>query len=233
MTESVKISKEFIDTLESLYPINQSLRIVKDNTQLKTVNPQKTTVAYTTIKETFSRDINIYDLREFITVLNIIKEPEIDVSDDGIILIKSSDGGQRLRYADAEPSLIQSYFEKDVKFPGADVTVTITENTLKAVQRAAQALSLPFIGFVSENGNIMFKAFSKNNGSNEETNGYAEKVGETDDNFELFYSASALNILKGDCAFEISKHLISQVETGNYKYFISLDPKSKFESTDD
>ena len=228
MSNTIKFSKDSIAVLESLYPINQSLRIVANNKQLKTINPQKTTVVYTTIDEEFPRDINIYDLREFITVLNIIKEPELDVSDDKFIIIKSSSGGQKLRYADAEPSLIQSYFEKDVKLPDPDVTVSISNDTLKAVQKAAQALNLPYIGFVSEEGNIMFKAFAKNNGSNDETNGYSEKVGETDDEFELFYPANALNILSGDCEFEISQKLISRVTSGTTTFYISLDPKSKF-----
>lgn len=226
---TIKISKESIETLESLYQINQSLRIVANKKELKTINPQKTTVVYTSIEEEFPRDINIYDLREFITVLNIIKEPELDVSDDKFILIKSPDGGQKLRYADAEASLIQSYFEKDVKLPDPDITVTISSNTLKSVQKAAQALNLPYIGFVSENGKIMFKAFAKNNGSNDETNGYSENVGETEDTFEMFYPAAALNILSGDCQFEISKKLISRVTSGKTIFYISLDPKSKFE----
>lgn len=224
----IALSKESIETLESLYTINQSLRIVANKNELKTINQQKTTVAYTSIDEVFDRDLNIYDLREFITVLNIIKDPVLDVSDEKFIIIKSATGSQKLRYADAEPSLIQSYIEKDVKLPSSDITVEIPADTLKSVQKAAHVLNLPFIGFVVEDGIIYFKAFAKNNGDENETNGYSEKVGETEEEFEAFYQAKALDILSGDCVFTLSKRKISQVETGKTKFFISMDPKSEF-----
>lgn len=228
MTNEVRLSKADIDTLKSLYPINQTLKIVGGDNHLKTINEQRSVACETDMEAVLPRTFCIYDLREFISVLNIIENPVLDFSNDKFVVVKSEDGKQKLRYLDGAANLINSYFEKDFKLPSEDIEVNVSAQQLKAVMNAAQTLKLGYIGFRSVDGVIMLSAFDRNNGSGEETNGYSVEVGETTDEFDMFYKAEALTILDGDCKFEISARKISKVTNGAKVFWMSLDANSTF-----
>lgn len=229
MSQEVRLSKETIDTLKGLYAINQTLKIVKDTTEIRTVNEVKTCACITEIAETLPRDLCIYDLREFISVLSIIEDPILDFTSDKFVTVKSEDGSQRLRYMDGAENLINSYFEREFKLPSEDVAVSVTAQQLKAVMGAALALKLEYVGFKADGAKIYLTAFDRNNGSGDDTNGFSIEVGESTDTFDLFYKTDALTILDGDCSFEISASKISKVTNGKKLFWMALDSNSTFE----
>lgn len=229
MSKDVVLSKNTIETLKSLYPINQTLKIVEGKKELRTVNETKTVACQVDIEEELPRTLCIYDLREFISVLGIIENPVLDFSDDKFVLIKSADGTQQLKYIDGSENLINSYFERPFKLPSEDVSVKVTARQLSAVMDAARTLKLEFVGFKSKDGKVVLSAFDRNNGSGNDTNGFSIEVGETTDTFDLFYKTDALSVLEGDCEFTISSRRISQVVNGIKTFFIALDANSTFE----
>lgn len=226
MSNEVKLSKETIDTLKSLYQINQTLKIVANTTQIKTVNENKTIAVYAEIEEELPRDFCVYDLREFINVLNIIESPTLDFSNDKFVIIKSGDGSQRLKYIDGAENLINSYFERDFILPSSDVNVEVTKQQLRAVMDASSTLKLEYVGFKADGKDIVLTAFNRNNGSGDDTNGISIVVGETTDTFEMFYKAESMNVLDGDCTFEISFRKISKIENGKKTFWMALDSNS-------
>jgi hypothetical protein len=228
MSSEIKLSKADIDTLKSLYPINQTLKIVGGKTELRSVNETKTIALITNMETAFPRTFCIYDLREFISVLSLFDAPTLDFSNDKFVTVKSEDGRQKLKYVDGAENLINSYFEKDFKLPSTDVTVNVNAGQLKAVMGAAQTLKLEYIGFRTVDGKIYLSAFDRNNGSGDDTNGFSIEVGESNDTFELFYKTDALTVLDGDCEFEISSKKISKVQNGNKTFWVSLDANSTF-----
>lgn len=228
MTNEVRLSKADIDTLKGLYPINQTLKIIGGNKHLKTINEQRSVACEVDLEVELPRTFCIYDLREFISVLSVIDKPVLDFTNDKFVVVKSEDGKQKLRYIDGAENLINSYFEKDFKLPSEDIEVAVSAQQLKAVMNAAQTLKLSYIGFRSEDGVVMLSAFDRNNGSGEETNGFSVEVGETTDEFDMFYKADTLAILDGDCKFEISARKISKVTNGTKVFWLSLDANSVF-----
>lgn len=224
----VKLSKNDIETLKSLYNINQTLKIVGGKTELRTLNETKTCACITELEEAFPRTFCIYDLREFISVLSIIENPILDLSNDKFALIKSADGKQKLKYVDGAENLINSYFDKEFKLPSEDIKVEVEASQLKAVMNAALALKLEYVGFKADGETIYFSAFDRNNGSGDDTNGFSVEVGETTDTFDMFYKTEALAVLDGDCTFEIAKQKISKVTNGNKLFWLALDANSTF-----
>lgn len=224
----VKLSKKDLDTLKGLYAIDQTLKIVQDNTELRTVNSSKTIACQTHLESAFPRTFCIYDLREFISVVGIIENPVLDFSNDKFVLIKSEDGRQKLRYVDGAENLINSYFEKDFKLPSEDLVVSVTGQQLRNVMNAAMALRLDYVGFKSEDGKVYLCSFDRNNGSGDETNGFSVEVGETTGNFQMFYKSDNLSVLDGDCTFTISSRRISKVENGEKVFWMALDANSTF-----
>lgn len=225
-TNEVRLSKETVDILKGLYAINQTLKIVAGKQEIRSVNDTKTIAFQAPIAEDFPRTFCIYDVREFIGVVGIISNPVLDFSNDKFVLIKSEDGGQKLKYVDGAEKLINSYFEKDFQLPSDDLEVSVTAQQLKAVMNAANALKLEYVGFKSEGDKIVLSAFDRNNGSGDDTNGFAIEVGTTSDTFDLFYKTDALAVLDGDCKFEISSRKISKVTNGAKTFWMALDASS-------
>jgi hypothetical protein len=228
MSNEVRLSKETIDILKSLYAINQTLKIVEDNTELKVLNDAKTIAVYAQIEESLPRTFCIYDLREFISVLNIIEKPILDFSSDKYVVIKSEDGSQRLKYIDCNENLVTSYFDRDFKLPSEDISVSVTAQQMKAIMGAALTMKLEYVGFKSDGEKVYLSAFDRNNGSGDDTNGFSIEVGESVDEFDMFYKTEALTVLDGDCTFEISSNKISKVTNGKKVFWMALDANSSF-----
>lgn len=228
MSSEINLTKNDIEALKTLYNINQTVKILGGNTQLRTVNETKTIALITSLETAFPRTFCIYDLREFISVLSLFESPVLDFSNDKFVTVKSTDGRQKLKYVDGAENLINSYFDKDFKLPSTDVTVSVTGQQLKAVMGAAQTLKLEYVGFRVNDGKIYLSAFDRNNGSGDDTNGFSIEVGESDSTFDLFYKTDTLSVLDGDCEFEISSKKISKVQNGTKQFWISLDANSTY-----
>lgn len=226
-TNEVRLSKETIDILKGVYAINQTLKIVADKAEIRSVNDVKTIAMQTPIAETLPRTFCIYDVREFIGVVGIISNPVLDFTNDKFVLIKSEDGSQKLKYVDGAENLINSYFEKDFKLPSEDLVVEVKAQQLKAVMNAATTLKLDWIGFKSDGeGKVVLTAFDRNNGSGNDTNGFSIEVGDTTDTFDMFYKTDNLAVLDGDCKFTISSRKVSQVINGGKTFFMALSADS-------
>lgn len=229
MTNEVKISAETLSVLKKLQRINQTLKIVKDTNELRSLNQTKTIAAYIEIQESLPRDFCVYDLSEFITVLGIIENPILDFSNDKFVLIKSENGSQKLKYVDGQENLIDSYTDRKFSLPSEDVQLTVTGAQLKSVHSAASALKLEYVGFKGNGEKVLLSAFSRNNGDGNDTNGFSIEIGETTETFDLFYKTENLGILDGDSTFTISKKKISEIVNGKAKYFVALDANSTFQ----
>lgn len=250
MADSMNISTETLNAFKKLYEIDQSLIVdceqvetVEDDegnekqvTVLRTKSHNKTMMARVTINETFPRNINIYDLREFISVINIVKEPEFDLSDDKFVMIKSSDDRQKLRYLEANPDLITSYIAKDLQLSSNDAEIEVSASQFDSVLVAAHTMKLEYVGFIADGSNLSISAFNKNNGDEQYTNNFSSQIEETESEFRMFYRLDVhnLQVLKGegDLKFIVDgKRKVSRVETESGKVlWIAFDNGSKYNS---
>lgn len=231
---TIKLSSETVSTLKKLYEVDPSIKIPANSKTLRIKSANNTMMARCEIETEFPRDVNIYDIREFNSVLSIVDKPELDFSNDKFILIKSEDGKQKLRYLEAEPSLIKSYIDKDISLSNVDIELTITEAQLDSALTAAATLRLEYVGFVGVDGVISLSAFNKNNGDGNETNNFAIEVGTTEAEFRMSYKLDIHNVrvLKDEGELNIkidAKRKISEITTASGKTFwIAFDAKSEY-----
>lgn len=241
--EVVRLSPETLGIFKSLYEVDQSLRIdhtmteeddVKVETVLRSKSFNNTTMAKVKINETFPRDVNIYDLREFISVISIVNEPYLDLSNEKFMVIGSGDGKQKLRYIEANPDLINSYSKRDPALTSEDEQLVVTEAQLKSVMTAAQTLKFEFVGLVSDGEKTYLTAFSRNDGSDSEANKYSIELQDSDKEYKMLYKLQLQNVAillgEGDLLFTIDgKRKISKVDTQSGKTFwISFDASSEY-----
>ena len=225
----VQFSADTIAKLKKFQTINQSIKIIAGTDTIRSVNESKTVAVETKIGEKLPRMLCVYDLREFLTILSIIKEPVIDFADPKFMLIQSADGSQQLRYLDAAENIVNSsYMPALPQIPKFEIEATVSEDNLKSVMNAATSLGLEFVGFTADGTHMYLKAFDRNNGDGNQTNAFSINLGACADTFSMFYKTDAWKVLEGECLFKISKNRISQVSTGDMQFMMTLDANSKY-----
>jgi len=222
----MKLSKQTIAILNNFSDINQSLLVKKGN-QLRTISVMKNILAECTINEEFAKDFAIYDLPQFLKVLRLYQDPELDFTEDSYVTIR--EGKNRSRYFFADPNVIVSPPEKALVLPSKDVSFTITPSHLSQLLQAANTLDLPDLSVIGDAGVIRLSARDK---KNDTSNDHSIVVGETDKEFAFNFKVENIKILPGNYVVTISRKCLAQftntVESQALNYFIALEPDSVY-----
>ena len=229
----ITFSKESIDTLKKTFEVNQCVRLVGNDKTLRVKSTDSTMMMIAELEEEPPRDFYIYNLKEFLSVLAIIDEPELDFSNEKFLKIQSPDGKQTLRYMESDPEFVTSYIAKDVPFTDEVFEVEVPEKEYTNVIKAASSMNLEYVGFVCDGEKITISAFNKNNGDGNVANNYSFDLGEHDTPFQMFYKLATQNINvlmnEGDLTFTVAKKKISKIKTESGKtFFIAMNPESKY-----
>ena len=121
----MKLSKTTLELLKNYATINTNL-LVKSGSSLSTVSASKSILAKGTIEENFPQEFAIYDLKQFLSLVTMNEDTEIEFSED--YLTCKSDAG-RFKFYYAEPSIIVTPPEKDLEID-AFYSVSYTHLTL-------------------------------------------------------------------------------------------------------
>lgn len=226
----VELSQDTIKILKHLGEINQSIKIVPGQ-PLRTRTESRSLMATFKPREDFPRQFCIYDLREFIQVINLFEKPILDLSNERFAtILDGSDASKKMRYLDADEELITSP-DKDPNMPACEIELTLTEAQLDSVMSAASVLKLPYIGVQSDGDDVYLKAFHTNNGDDSETNSYSVRIADGDGSvYNMFLKSSAMMLLSGDYQVSISSKRISQFtsESRNLTYYLALEVDSEY-----
>lgn len=238
---STNLSAETLNIFKKLYEVDQSLKIDCEakaeggGTILRSKSENNTMMTRMTVPDEFERNVHIYDLREFISVVNIVSDPVFDFSDKRYVLIESENGDQQLRYIETNPKLITSFIDRDLELKSEDVVLDVEEKELKSALTAAQTMRLAFVGFIGDGKDVKLTAFNKNDGDESETNKFSIKVGESDKEFRMFYKLEVhnLNVLQSEGRLQFTidgNKKISKVDSESGKTFwIAFDSNSAIE----
>jgi hypothetical protein len=110
----MKLSKRTLKILKNFSEMNPNLRIRKNTNKVNTITAMKNILATTTIEEKFTNEINLYDSKEFVKILNTLSNPEITKVDKEHIHIKSDDFSIKYRMSDPSNMIVVN---KEVNFP--------------------------------------------------------------------------------------------------------------------
>jgi hypothetical protein len=218
----MKISPETLKVLENLASINPNL-VIKAGSNLTTINEAKSILASIPVSETFDIEVGIYDLANFLTALSLIESPELEFTDQSIILKGTR---SQLVYRCANISILTKP-EKTVKMPSADVTFTLKQSDLDSIRRASSALGHKVLSFEGTEGEKIKAVIL--DPADTSANSYSlvlEDVADFD--FSLHFLIGNLKLLEGDYKVEISKKLISHwVNNAKGEYWIALEKTTR------
>ena len=216
----MKLSGETVDVLKNFSNINQNI-LIKEGTQLRTMSTMKNILAEAPIKETFPREFGIYDLNEFLGVLTLVNDAELEFNSESHLTVNG--GNVKIKYFFSDPSILTTPPES-FNPPECDVSFGVTGKTLSSVLKASAVMQLPDIVIEGNTGASITATDLKNTTSNN----YTEQLNsETTQTFKFHFKADNLKMIPGDYQVKAS----STAQVSNWvgpiaSYWIALEQSS-------
>ena len=105
----MKVSKPTLDTFKNFASINTNL-LVREGQTLSTVSNSMNILCRAAVTETFPREFAIYDLNQFLSLLTMDEDADLEFGDESVT-VKTGVGKFEFFYA--EPSVIKRTRQRD------------------------------------------------------------------------------------------------------------------------
>lgn len=198
----MKISKETVSILKTLANVNTNI-LLTPGSKLATISPQKNIVAEITVAESFPEEFGIYDLNEFLGVLSLFSDAELEFTDKQVTL---SEGRSSIKYFAADASILVKP-TKALNFPAPEVTFTLPAATLAMAIKTASVLRSPDISFVGDGSEMSLVIVDLKNPA---ANSFNLSLGETDTTFRSNLKVENLKMMPGDYEVALTSKKISR-----------------------
>ncbi len=221
----MKLSETTIDLLKNFAAINPNM-VFKPGQTISTIAEAKNILATAKITETIDQQFAIYDLTEFLSALALVDEPTLEFEEKSLVI---KEGATSIRYAFAEPELLTAP-TKEVKFPGADVKLTLTDSTLSKIKKAASVFGHATLSIKGDGGKVTLSVFDEKNSAANVYSIVIDENNECKEPFSFVIVIGNLKMLPGDYTVEISSRLISKFQNNSIdvSYYIALEKTSTF-----
>ena len=221
----MELSSRTVDILRNFASINPNIVVSEGNT-LKTMSIAKNLVAKAVIEENFPTTFGIYDLSEFLSVLNLVDNPSIEFNENNCS-VRDGSGLSSVRYFYSDPEMLTAP-KKDIVMPSTDVQFLLTNDTLSKIKRAAAALGHDEINIRPSNGAIEIAVVDS---ADSTSNSFSITVDGTypeGADFNFVMGVGNLKLIGEDYEVSVSNKLISNLRSiqSETEYFIALEKSS-------
>lgn len=220
----MQLTETTLSVLKNYATINSNI-VIDQGSKLNTISEAKNVMASVNVKEEFPKKFGIYDLNEFLGVLGLVDEPNLDFTDE-YVTVSDSSGRSKVKYFFSSPEILTQP-TKTVTMPPADVTFDLDTDTLMRVKRAATALGHNEVSISGKEGVITINVVDNKNST---SNVYSIDIaGEFEmEEFKFVLNISNLKIMPGDYEVKISSKLISEFtnKETDAQYWIALEKTS-------
>lgn len=232
-TKTLTISEETYQILVNFSTINSSIVFKKGNLIRTIANAENILGEYVS-EEYIPQDFAIYDLSEFISAIGICARdnslPTLHFDNDDYVTIKG--GNLSIRYYFSDPQItLKVAPEKEVKFPGSNISFTINQSDLKNLRDALAKFNLPEVLFRSRDGKVTVHGVDTENATSN-TFWMDFPGGQSTGDFDLTLNTENLRVARNyDYHVKVSEHLLSEwavvgpTKDLQLKYYIALEPK--------
>lgn len=224
------LSDKTVSVLKNFSTINQNL-LIKEGQTLSTMSAMKNIVANATVEETFPKEVAIYDLNEFLSVLSLFAQPDLEFKDD-FVIITDGHGSAKTKYWYSDPSVVTSP-QKEVQMPSKELEFSFSSDTLTQVQKAAAVIGAPDMVLSSDENLPQLRVTDKKNSTANDYSIDMEDIkenGESKD-YKFWFKVENLKLMPGTYDVSISSKKISHFvnSKSSVDYFIALEPESKYD----
>ena len=212
----MKLSENTVSILKNFSTINQNI-LVKEGSQLRTMSTMKNILGEAGITETFPRDFGIYDLNEFLGVLSLVKDAEVNF-DESHLTVRG--GKTQIRYFYSDPSILTTPPET-FNAPDCDVSFTVHKDTLTNVLKSSAVMQLPDV--VITPGKITTTDLK-----NATSNNYDVEIDSVGQDYEFRFKADNLKMIPGDYTVHASTTAgVSNWVGDEASYWIAMEAQSE------
>ena len=218
----MKLSKETLGKLKNFSEINTNL-LINSGSVLKTVNSSKSLLGETKVSENFGvNDFGIYDLNEFLGILSLFEDPDIEFSEKFVTI---SEGKSNIKYYSASKEVLV-YPNKDITFPEVDIQFDLKADVVASIRKVASVLNASNICVTGDGENISVKIGDTKNAT---APAYNTVLGTTDKTFNAILKVDHFKLIPGAYTVSLSKKKISRFVSGDNTYYIAVESDSSFD----
>lgn len=221
----MKISKDTLAVLRNFASINSNL-LLREGNVLSTINSQKNVLADCTVAETFPKDFGVYDLNEFLGVVGLFTDPDIEFKEK---LAVFKEGSSSVKFYAADASVLTVPPVKKISFPKADVEFMLTAAQLATIQKTSAVLRAVDVSVMGKDGELSIVVGDLKNPT---SNNFSIGMGAMADPVEFTANLKIdnLRLMSQDYKVSISSKKISRFVSVDDKMvvFIALETSSTF-----
>lgn len=219
----MKLSKETLNLIKNYASINGNL-LLKPGKKLATIHIQNKIFSSATIAEDFPVQFPIYDVNEFLSVLSLFENPDIDFTDKYLTI---KEGNSALKFFAASIDNMKLPPDKDVNFTDIVAEFDLSAALLTTIPRTAGVLKVDGISLVGDGTNLSVVIADKKNAT---SNSYSTTVGTTTSVFRVNVAVENIKMLPGNYKVSIGKKgLKLQLENSDLVYYVAIELDSTFE----
>jgi hypothetical protein len=222
----MNITNDTLKVLKNFATINPNI-VIKPGGQLKTISEAKNIMAIADGTDDFPTEFGIYDLNEFLSVSNLVQDPNFDFQDKNV---KITSGGNTVTYFFSEPEILTSP-SKEITMPDTEVVnLWVPLEVLSQVRKAAAVLGHTEMSIKGNGGKVTLSVVDSSDAT---ANSFDIELNDNNDcteEFNFIVNINNLKLIEGDYFVNISSKLISQWTCSSMavKYFIALEKASTF-----
>lgn len=218
----VKLSKHTVDVLKNFASINSNIAF-STGKELKTVSISKNLMGKAGINEKFPYPFGIYDLNEFIGVMGMFEDPDLQFDDNKkFVTFKDANGASVKYYFSDIEHLVTS--DATITLPDVSCKFNLSLDQLNAIRRASATLKADSL--IVKTTPTGIKATVTEDG-NPTSNEYSFDIDGTSNNDNSVFKFSISNfkfVNTDDYEFEISsKHIASIKSSDDMQYWLALE----------
>tara|TARA_Y100000592_G_C5406794_1_gene286084 strand:- start:83 stop:742 length:660 start_codon:yes stop_codon:yes gene_type:complete len=217
----MKLSDKTVGILKNFSTINQNI-LIKEGSKLRTMSTMKNILAEANVSEAFPADFGIYDLNEFLGVLTLAKDADLNFDNQAFLTADS--GPTKIKYMYSDPSIL-TVPPETFNAPETDVDFSVPQDFLSNVLKASAVMQLPDITITS-NGNpgVDVTATDLKNTS---SNNYTQVLDIDRAPFECRFKAENLKMISGDYDVRVSTTAgVSHWVGTDVSYWIAMEAKT-------
>jgi hypothetical protein len=138
----MKLSSSTVSLLKNMASINSNI-LIEPGSKLRTKSISGAVMSTVEVKEAFPIEFPIYNLGEFLSVLSLFNDPDLEFKEKNCVFTETSGANSsKLVFAAASKEILV-YPTKDPVFPAVDVSFSLTEEQLGLIQKASAIISAP------------------------------------------------------------------------------------------
>jgi len=231
----MKLSKSTVDVLKNFTNYSPSL-VFQPGNVIATYSG--TVLARAVVGETFDRTFGIYDLRKFLGTIDLLDNPELDVTDTSISM---TDGVRNINYKISDVSLIRGgkansdpYNPKkglDGLLPSTDIQLKINYSDFRSIHKAASVLKLPNI-VITGDGTTGKVTIGTSDAEEVSGDSFSIDCGTTENlDFNLVFRKDNLQLVESEeYIIDISaKTWVCRFRGGNVDYYVAVETNSSIQ----